>query len=148
MASYSPRLSLRKSSKSVSAGPMTPLKPKMKCRMPQLFLFKDKIWYGDISLWNLLSGYSLYKKLWAQNDDLNFQRDHINFSGVNAPAEIVLAGSMIPLKSSQRGQWHRWTFSWNFWIVSQFRKKNLVRKILVVSAGSITPLKSFRRGQW
>jgi hypothetical protein len=32
--------------KSVSAGPMTPLNPKMKSRIPQLFLVKVKIWYG------------------------------------------------------------------------------------------------------
>jgi hypothetical protein len=29
------------------------------------------------------------KKLWAQSDDLKFQRGHINFSGVIEPAEIV-----------------------------------------------------------
>jgi hypothetical protein len=28
------------------------------------------------------------KKLWAQNKDLKFLRDHIHFSGVNDPAEI------------------------------------------------------------
>jgi hypothetical protein len=36
------------------------------------------------------------KKLWAQNDDLEFQQGHINFSGVNNPAEIVSAGSLTP----------------------------------------------------
>jgi hypothetical protein len=43
------------------------------------------------------------KKLWAQNDDLKFQRCHINFSGVIDPAEIVSAGSMALQKSFQGG---------------------------------------------
>jgi hypothetical protein len=54
---------------------------------------------------------------------------------------------MTPLKLFQRGQWPRGNFAWNFGIVSQFRKKNFVRKIRVVSAGSMTPWK-FQQGQW
>jgi hypothetical protein len=38
------------------------------------------------------------KKLRDQNDDLKFQRGHMNFSGVNGPAEIVSTGSMTLLK--------------------------------------------------
>jgi hypothetical protein len=45
-----------------------------------------------------------FKKVVGQNDDLKFQRDHINFSRVIDPAEIVLAVSMNPLKLFRRGQ--------------------------------------------
>jgi hypothetical protein len=31
------------------------------------------------------------KKLWGQNDDFKFKRGHMNFSGVNYPAEFVSA---------------------------------------------------------
>jgi hypothetical protein len=54
---------------------------KWSVEFPNFFLFKVKIWYGDISLWNSFAGYSLLKKLWAQNDDLKFQRGHKNRFG-------------------------------------------------------------------
>jgi hypothetical protein len=39
-----------------------------------------------------------FKKVIGPNDDLKFQRSHINFSGINDPAEIVSAVSMTPRK--------------------------------------------------
>jgi hypothetical protein len=43
------------------------------------------------------------KKLRPRKDDLKFPRGHMNFRGVNDPAETVLAGSLTPRKRFQRG---------------------------------------------
>jgi hypothetical protein len=92
MDSYSPRQSLQKSSKSVSAGSMTPLNPKMKSRIPKLFLFKV-YWYGME-----IFPYEIVLLLRTWNKDLKFQRGLWS-------AETISAWSMTPLKRFQRGQY-------------------------------------------
>jgi hypothetical protein len=46
---------------------------------------------------------ALQKMLRTRNEELKFQRGHINFSRVKDPAEIDLAVSVTPLRSFQGG---------------------------------------------
>jgi hypothetical protein len=53
------------------------------------------------------------KKLQARNDGLKFQWGHINFSGVNEPAEMISAWSMTLLKPFSWGHAEIGSFSGN-----------------------------------
>jgi hypothetical protein len=69
MDSFSPRYS-------VLAGSMTPLKPKMKSRIPQLFWLKLRYGMGIFPYEIILRDIPSKNKSWAKNEDLKFQRGH------------------------------------------------------------------------
>jgi hypothetical protein len=72
---------------------MTPLKPKIKSRIPKLFFLKNRYFMGIFTYEIVLQDIHFKKKCCGPKTKI------LNFSGVNDPAEIVLAGSMTQLKS-------------------------------------------------